>query len=217
MPRRTKILVLIDGFNYYHKLTKYQENNNVCVKWLDYYSLLIDAVMEHLGTIDVGFEIIFFTAIATHRIEDSQARHKTYIKALEESGVNVVRGEFKNKYLPPCRGCKQKKRNEKILRHEEKRTDVNIAITMLEKAMTDQLDIVYLLSGDNDFVPVVKRVKELCKNKRVIICPPPQKQYFVHNLLNASLEKDFYRIRWSQIKEYQFPDNYKGLSNPWKI
>lgn len=214
---KKRILVLIDGFNYYHKLKQYQKNQNICVKWLDYMSLLKASIKSHLKTSDFNIEIVFFSAIANHRSIESQLRHKTYLKALKLSGVKVILGEFKEKYIYPCPECKQKRCDEKILKHEEKHTDVNIAITMLEKAMIDSFDRVYLLSGDSDYVPVVKRVKELYPNKEIIITPPPQKNYYIHSLLNASGEADFYRFRWNQIKHFQFCDNYNGLINPWKI
>ena len=214
---KNKILALIDGYNYYHKLAIYQRNQNLCVKWLDYKSLLKAAIKSHLKTENFDIEVIFFSAIATHRSPESQARHRTYIKALKASGVKVILGEFKEKYIYPCKDCRQKRPDEKILKHEEKHTDVNVAITLLEKAMTNSFDRAYLLSEDNDYVPVVKRVKELYPQKRIIICPPPQKNYCVHNLLSASGEPDFYRFRWKQIKHFQFPDDYEGLINPWKI
>ena len=212
---KKKILVLIDGFNYYHKLTQYQKNHNICVKWLDYRSLLQESIKSHLGLNDFDLEIIFFTAIAKHRAIESQQRHRTYLKALKASGIEIILGEFKEKYIYPCKDCRQKASDEKILKHEEKHTDVNIAITMLEKAMTNAFDRVYLLSADNDYVPVVRRVKELFPEKEVIICPPPQKNYCVHSLLTASGERDFYRFRWNQIKHFQFPENYSGFTNPW--
>ena len=212
-----RILVLIDGFNYYHKLTQYQKRHNICVKWLDYMSLLQAAIRKHIKTENFELEIIFFSAIATHRSPESQHRHRTYLKALQLSGLKIVLGEFKEKYICPCKDCQQKSLSDKILKHEEKHTDVNIAITLLEKAMLDSFDRAYLLSEDNDYVPVVKRVKELCPNKEIIICPPPQRSYYVHNLLQASGESDFYRFRWNQIKHFQFPNNFQGLSNPWQI
>lgn len=212
-----KILVLIDGYNYYHKLAKYQKYQKECVKWLDYMSLLQASIKSHLKFSDFKIEVIFFTAIARHRNIESQSRHRIYIKALKQSGVKVILGEFKEKSIAPCPDCKQKSVDEKIIKHEEKHTDVNVAITMLEKAMTNQFDRVYLLSEDNDYVPVVKRVKELYPEKEVIICPPPQKSYSVHNLLMASGEVDFYRFKWKQIKHFQFPDIYNDLANPWKI
>ena len=209
--------MLIDGFNYYHKLAQYQKKQNICVKWLDYMTLLKESIKSHIKTDIFDLEVIFFSAIASHRSSESQARHRLYIKALKMSGIKVVLGEFKEKYIYPCKDCQQKKFNEKILKHEEKHTDVNVAITLLEKAMTNNFDRAYLMSEDNDYVPVIKRVKELYPNKEIIICPPPQKRYCVHNLLTASGEDDFYRFRWNQIKHFQFPDEYNGLINPWKI
>lgn len=212
---KKRILVLIDGFNYYHKLDNYQKNNHICVKWLDYMSLLNLVIQQHLNSKDFELDVIFFSAIAKHRSKHSQKRHKDYLKALNLSGVKTVLGEFKEKPLPACYDCKQGKKQ--IMKHEEKHTDVNIAITMLEKAMTDQFDRVYLLSADNDYVPAIKRTKELYPNKEIIICPPPQKHYAVHNLKRASGEKDFFRIKWKDIKTAQFPNVYYGINNPWFI
>ena len=76
-----RILVLIDGFNYYHKLSNYQKNNNICVKWLDYMSLLKAAIENILKTDNFKIEIIFFSAITKHRSVESQLRHKTYLKS----------------------------------------------------------------------------------------------------------------------------------------
>lgn len=214
---KKRVLALIDGFNYYHKLKQYQKNQNICVKWLDYMSLLKASVKSHLKTDEFEIEAIFFSAIANYRSQESQLRHKIYLKALTMSGVKVVLGEFKEKYIFPCCDCKQKRSDEKILKHEEKHTDVNIAITMLEYAFMDKFDRVYLLSGDNDYVPVVKRVKELYPNKEIIISPPPQKNYCVHSLVSASGETSFYRFKWNQIKHFQFENNYNNLINPWQI
>ena len=85
---KKRILVLIDGFNYYHKLTLYQKRHNVCVKWLDYMSLLKAAIKSHLGTDNFELDVVFFTAIAHHRKKDSQQRHKLYIKALIKSAFS---------------------------------------------------------------------------------------------------------------------------------
>ena len=80
---KKRVLVLIDGFNYYHKLAQYQKNQSVCVKWLDYMSLLKASIKSHLKTDDFDIEVIFFSALARHRSIESQLRHKTYLKALK--------------------------------------------------------------------------------------------------------------------------------------
>ncbi|MBQ8886148.1 MAG: NYN domain-containing protein [Candidatus Gastranaerophilales bacterium] len=214
----TKILVLIDGFNYYHRLKKYQQNNKKCVKWLNYQAMIEESLRKYQNySDDSHFEIIYFSAIADWRGDEPKNRHECYINALKKTGVKIILGEFKKKELPPCSNCKQRKPNEKILKHEEKHTDVNIAITLLEKAFLDEFDDAYILSGDNDYVPAVRKVKELFPHKRIIICPPPQKFYCIDALVRASQEKDAYRFKWNQVMKYQFPNNFEGLVNPWKI
>ncbi|MFX1601816.1 MAG: NYN domain-containing protein [Promethearchaeota archaeon] len=49
----------------------------------------------------------------------------------------------------------------------EKKVDINIAIDIISLAYENAYDTAVLVSGDGDFVPVVKRVKELGKNVEV--------------------------------------------------
>lgn len=58
--------------------------------------------------------------------------------------------------------------------YEEKKTDVNIACEMLADAYEDRLDIAFLVSGDSDLVPPVKKV--IAKGKAVIVASPPKRK-----------------------------------------
>jgi len=49
----------------------------------------------------------------------------------------------------------------------EKKVDINIAIDIISLAYENAYDTAVLLSGDGDFVPVVKKVKELNKNMEI--------------------------------------------------
>lgn len=49
----------------------------------------------------------------------------------------------------------------------EKKIDIQIAIDIISFAYEDAYDIAVLVSGDGDFVPVVKKVKELDKGVEV--------------------------------------------------
>lgn len=46
----------------------------------------------------------------------------------------------------------------------EKKVDIKIAIDIISLAYENAIDTAVLVSGDGDFVPVVKKVKELEKN-----------------------------------------------------
>lgn len=49
----------------------------------------------------------------------------------------------------------------------EKKIDIKIAIDIVSLAYEDAYDTAVLVSGDGDFVPVVRKVKELVKNVEV--------------------------------------------------
>ena len=46
---------------------------------------------------------------------------------------------------------------------EEKGTDINIAVNMISKAYTNAYDVAILVSGDTDYVPVVKQLHNIGK------------------------------------------------------
>jgi hypothetical protein len=56
--------------------------------------------------------------------------------------------------------------------HEEKLTDVNIAVSIIEACVTKQCDILYLVSGDNDLVPALEAAKRLCPAVEVTVVLP---------------------------------------------
>lgn len=175
-------------------------------------------------------ETIFFTALNQHRDKKrprTVQRHLTYIKALEKTGTTVVYG----KYLPDpaikCKICNHPGIYTPQQRYKEKHTDVNIAITLLERAIFEKFDVCLLFSEDNDYVPAVQRVKDLEKEgilskKRIIICPPPKKKRKLHDLQTAAGEK-FYNIKILQIENCQFDDDLgldnagNLIKNPWGI
>ncbi|MFX1436374.1 MAG: NYN domain-containing protein [Promethearchaeota archaeon] len=49
----------------------------------------------------------------------------------------------------------------------EKKVDINIAIDIISYAYEDAYDTAVLISGDGDFVPVIKKIKELGKNVEI--------------------------------------------------
>ena len=55
---------------------------------------------------------------------------------------------------------------------EEKRTDVNIAVTMLDDAYQDLCERFVIVSGDSDLVPAVDQVKARFPEKEVIVYLP---------------------------------------------
>jgi hypothetical protein len=87
MPKK-RAAFYFDGFNLYHALDALRQQH---LKWLslrDLGNLLIPSRDEELCS------VVYFTAYLTHR-PDKLVRHRTYVAALEASGVECVLRRFK--------------------------------------------------------------------------------------------------------------------------
>lgn len=81
--------------------------------------------------------------------------------------MKSILGQFKQKerFCPHC--------SAKWLGHEEKETDVNIALELLDLAAQDAYDRALLFSNDSDLAPAVRKVLVRFPNKRITIVAPP--------------------------------------------
>ena len=125
------VAFLIDGFNLYHSIENIENDLGVCYKWLDL-SSLCRSFMYLFGKDYQLFKIYYFTAIAYHYIDINKVRrHEDYIKCLENNGVEVIRGRFKEKteYCPLCK--------KEYIGHVKKETDIAISSKLLELIYSD--------------------------------------------------------------------------------
>lgn len=174
-PNKSRVSFYVDGFNIYHRLKDYQKRTGVCYNWLDYKSLCRSLLKE---TEELG-DVYFFTAISNDFGEDSVRRHNQYITALEATGVKVIKGYFIKKETR----CRVKDCHYSGYRmfedREEKQTDVNISLQLLKDAILDRYDKCFLMSGDNDFAPVLRTLMELFPKKQAGLVTPPFKNGIV--------------------------------------
>jgi len=163
LPRASRVIVYIDGFNLYYGVLKFSKD-----KWLD-----IERLFTLLRPHDTIHKIRYFTA---HSSDGKSSDQLAYLKAIATRPlVNVVLGRYKNKtvkcqVLPASCSVREKDRFFKI--PEEKRTDVNIAVSMLDDAYQDLCDHLILVSGDSDLVPAVNMVKTRFPAKIVTVYVP---------------------------------------------
>ena len=161
LPITSKAVVFVDGFNLYHSMV--DGVGLADCRWLDLWALSARFVPpKHLS------RVLYFTAYADWSPGKVQ-RHRRYVRALRTKGVEVVRGQFKRKTLT-CRRCHQLYGT-----HEEKRTDVNIAVYMMELAHLKEYDTAVLMTGDTDIVPAVEAVKRLYGKRVMLVRPPGQR------------------------------------------
>ncbi len=151
----------VDGFNLYHAIDALNEPS---LKWLNLRTL----GLTYLRPGEVLNKIVFFTAVLTWD-SSKQQRHRSYIKALEAVGVEVVESKFR-KVKKHCRIM-----NRHCNRYEEKQTDVAIAVTMLADAMQDTFRRAILVTADSDQIPTVKKLRLLFPEKWITLAAPPNR------------------------------------------
>jgi len=155
-----RVVAFIDGFNLYHSIDRQKELYSC--RWLD----LQKFVRCFATSKDQIKAVYYFSAYANWRPESAE-RHRHYVRALESSGVEIVLGQFKVKDKT-CPNCRKTFRT-----HEEKETDVNIAIKMFQAAADDLFDTAFLVSGDSDLLPAIRAIKQTFPHKRIHCIIPP--------------------------------------------
>lgn len=160
MGERTRVECFIDGFNLYHAIENLKQPH---LKWVDLRKLIASFTDPALHEIR---EIFYFSAFATWR-PDAHMRHQQYVEALKAAGVTPVMGRFKEKDAF-CKNCRKPYKT-----HEEKETDVNIALQLLNEAYKDNYDEAFIVSRDSDLTPAIRMVLQEFPNKKVKVISPP--------------------------------------------
>jgi hypothetical protein len=157
---KPRVAVYIDGFNLYYGALKGTPH-----KWLD-----LDRYFRLLRPNDDLQYIRYFTAMVSGPTRPNQ---ETYFRALGTTPlVTTILGKFKNKRVKcTLPGCSYSG-NRFFQTPEEKRTDVNIAVHMLDDAHRDLCDYMLLISGDSDLVPAVRMISSRFPTKQITVYVP---------------------------------------------
>ena len=188
--------VFVDGFNLYYGCLKASG-----LKWLDIRRLcnvlLRDAYIE---------KIYYFTARVKPRSDDptQNSRQDTYLRALKTlDGVEIIFGHFLSH---PVRMQKCDARGNligetvRVLKTEEKGSDVNLASYLLRGAFRDEFEQAVLITNDSDLKAPLQIIRTDL-GKRVGLLNPHQRQSLV-----LAENADFFRqIRPGALRVSQFP------------
>jgi len=197
MMNRT--IFLIDGFNLYHSVVDASHDlKGKTTKWLDIKSLCSNylSVIGNKSTLE---RIYYFSALAEHLQSTDPGkitRHLKYIDCLKSTGIAVELGRFKPRSVW-CDKC-----SSKLIRHEEKETDVAISIKLFEIFMKNECETAVLVTGDTDLAPAIRSVKRLFPDKTICsLFPYKRKNYELSQLVHNS-----FKIRKERYVQHQFPD-----------
>lgn len=169
--RSKRVIAYIDGFNLYHGLMEARMGGS---RWLDLVGMSQSLLEPNQRLVLVRY----FTTRIRNR-PDKEERQNTYIDAVvSRGGLEIDFGFFLSK-RGQCRQC-----GNQWSAYEEKKTDVNIAVRLLNDAFDDLFDTALLVSGDSDLVPAVESVKARYSTKRLIVAFPPRR--FSNDLARAA-------------------------------
>jgi uncharacterized LabA/DUF88 family protein len=151
-----RVIAVVDGLNLYHALRDQSKHET---------NLDIDAAVRRLihRTTEQLVAVRYFSAIVAHLSEAARVAQAEYIAQLQQSGVTVTLGNFKRKTLK-CPKC-----GEPYFKHEEKETDVNIALAIVSTATTHEADKMLIFSADTDLLPAIRMAQDLAPNLEIRI------------------------------------------------
>ena len=193
------VVCYVDGFNLYHAI---DDLHRAELKRVNLWALAESLLRKNEQLVAVEY----FSAFATwkpHRYR----RHQKYVAALQSVGVTTNMAHFKDNVVK-CRSC-----NNTWVNHEEKETDVHIALKILENAVDDIFHRAMIISADSDLVPVVKMVKSRWPQKQILIVAPPQRYKTARDLIrsanNSAVQLTAGRIEQNIFDETIMPHEWK--------
>jgi uncharacterized LabA/DUF88 family protein len=149
----------VDGFNLYHAIKPLERPE---LEWLNLHALATSFLGQH----DKLAEVAYFTAMLMWNPEKS-LRHRAYMDALAAQGVTIV----ESKFIKSNRFCRQYGRYCNF--HEEKQTDVALAVKVLRDAQRGSIERAILVTADSDQIPLVRELRQSFPALSVEIAAPP--------------------------------------------
>lgn len=194
--------IYVDGFNLYYGCLK-----DTPYRWLDLAKLCGLLVPSH--TIN---KIRYFTAPLLRRAENpgQLQRQQIYLRALQTApNLSIHYGYF----LPSTVTMRLEHplpdgtTTARVVRTEEKGTDVSIASHLLMDAFDHNCDMVVVISNDSDLIPAIQLVKERFGLTVWILNPHPKRSWALADI------SDFYRtIRRGPLSASLFPDRMQDAN-----
>ena len=195
-----RVSVYIDGLNLYYGMKSKGLRR--------YYWLDVQRMAENMMRSYQQLQFVrYFTAKVLPDDNDSGQveRQDAYLQALSYLPKVRIHYGFHITKAITCPHC-----GASIRRYEEKMTDVNIAVALLEDAHEDLYDTAILISADGDLIGPVELVRQKYANKQVVAAFPPDRiSRDLRGVSSASFNIGRDLLRDSQLPDpVHKPDGY---------
>ena len=188
-----RVIVYVDGLNLFYGLR--------ARGWKRYYWLNLWELAQQLLRPGQQLEKVrYFTARVRpdQRDPGREIRQKTYLEALETLPSVSIHEGFHMAKTRRCSVCGSAWKT-----FEEKMTDVNIAVQLLEDAQDDVFETAIVVSADSDLTGPVRAVRQRHPQKRVVVVFPPKRH---SSQLKAEATVAF-TVGRGVLGKSQLPDN----------
>ena len=162
--------IYIDGFNFYYRAVR-----GTPYKWLD-----LKRTCQHLLRPEhVIVSIKYYTApVSGKRDPDQPVRQQTYLRALRATIPELVvhNGHFLTHEIsaPLANPAPGQSPTVRVLKTEEKGSDVNLAVHLLNDAWLDAYDCAVVISNDSDLAEAMRLVRAHHPTKKLgLVFPRP--------------------------------------------
>ena len=199
-----RTFVYVDGFNLYYGAVK-----GSSWKWLDLVALFENVLQPHHDILAIKY----FTARVSGTVVDPSKpqRQDVYLRALRQyrPQIEVYFGHFLTHAVrAPLAHPVGNRRTAEVIRTEEKGSDVNLAVHLLNDGWLDAYDCAVVVTNDSDIAEAMHLVRQH-HGKRIGLMTPgnvkPSRQLMVH--------ADFTRhIRPNALERSQLPDPIPGTN-----
>ncbi len=158
-----KISVFIDGYNLYHAVCALKKPH---LKWVNPREFCRFFIQNNSEVIE---RVKFFTAPPIHKSDDVQARYHAFTSALKAHDIEVIEGNFKRKLITYRHDGKEFTRTT----HEEKESDVNLSLAILEDAYEKISNKLIVVTNDSDIAPAIRLARKKNKELKISVITPP--------------------------------------------
>jgi uncharacterized LabA/DUF88 family protein len=171
-----KVVFYFDGFNFYNGFKSYTGTNPNWKNyyWIDFLKLCSQFVFPQDG--QILHKVKYFTAppINVNKRSKQSALFGAN-KILNDTSFEVINGHYSNKFIDCLATCKQQ-----FKVPEEKCTDVNISLGIIDDCLHKEVDIIVLVTADSDQVPTIKFIQKNFPHIKIKLYFPV---YFLNNWL----------------------------------
>ncbi len=197
----------VDGYNLYHAIN---DLGQPYLKWLNLRRLGEILARGHSKTIE---RIVYCTAFFPGD-HGKKTRHQYYIDALSQDHVETVIGHTTKEPLK----CRLESCGHQWDVHREKETDINLALSLYQDAVSDVYDVAFLVTADTDQVSTLKFMRRFYPHKKVFVIVPPSREPSKHlrDLADGTIKMNMDHLDLSVLPAVVGQQGFRSIIRPYE-